>query len=215
MARVALRDGHVFAAAEEVAADRAASDEARVFAFRTLILALHPGLNYDYGRLASQNAPAWCIGVSPVAGVNVAEGAPLPEGYEGRVRAFARRVAADTTEPEPVRLAAQCALVQRAGMPRPGSHDHWAVIVPAQVGLRHVCGSTFVATNPHGVPMEVLYRVVETGETGLLRLPPDPSRKTPSETPFTPRTRGTVELWENLPDGERITSARSGRVRCR
>jgi hypothetical protein len=105
-----LRDGNVFLAAYEVLGDKSATPQARVFAVRTLLLALRPNSYLTYPDLADETGgrQRTCYGSGGSFHLVVHPGTPLPPDYDVRVREIGARLAADASEPRAVRRAAAC-----------------------------------------------------------------------------------------------------------
>jgi len=104
-----LRDANVAAAALEAVAERTASVQARVFAFRVLIDALSPGRILTYPQLTgASDVPQACFGLPASLHFQVADGAPLPSDFQTRVAAVAGDVLRDSSAPQEVRRAAAC-----------------------------------------------------------------------------------------------------------
>ena len=99
-----LLDGQVIQAALEIVEDRAATKQARVFAFRTLILAVSPGRVLTYEQLSGQD----CFGLPRSLHHQVESGAPLPADFHERIRLAAERVGGDAEAAHEVRRAAVC-----------------------------------------------------------------------------------------------------------
>lgn len=107
-----LRDRALYEAALEIAGDRAASVPARVFAFRALLLLNEPRLSIRYEDMVSTAGSrtgarggcsfSWRRGGMPYTGT------ALPADFKDRITAVAKRVRGDSSEPEPVRVAAKC-----------------------------------------------------------------------------------------------------------
>lgn len=106
-----LRDGQVFTAAHEIAEDRSASPQARVFAVRTLIWSISPGRWYRYSDLADDaSGRTDCIG-DLYTDFEYTEGAALPPDYLQRVLELAERLMKIEEESQAVKNAAICARV--------------------------------------------------------------------------------------------------------
>ena len=105
-----LRDGDLFTAAFELARDRAASPEARVFAIRVLMWAYLPGMELSYSHLIDTNGDGipTCGGIGPSLHGELVRRTPLPAGWVESGRALGRSLALDSTEVAPVRQAARC-----------------------------------------------------------------------------------------------------------
>lgn len=101
-------DSAVFAAAAEIARDPAASAEARVSAFRTLVYTLWPGSYMTLGQLVSRD----CFGLGPSLHLSLGLGAPLPRDYLLRIRELGASVRDDTSNPPDLRNAAACAWIR-------------------------------------------------------------------------------------------------------
>lgn len=99
-----LTDGQVFEAALDVAGDEAATREARVIAFRTLILAISPGRVLTYAQLSGSN----CFGLPASQHFEAQQGAPLPADHGARIAQLATRIATDASAPAEVQRAAAC-----------------------------------------------------------------------------------------------------------
>ena len=109
---IQLRDGAVFAVSAQIARDRSASPEARVFAIRTLIWSLRPGYGITYDDLAGAGeGSGGCYSHGPELHFQPTDGAPLPAGHASEVQAVAEQILLDAAEPAPVRSAARCALL--------------------------------------------------------------------------------------------------------
>ena len=111
-----FRDTAVVNAAMSVASDPAASVPARVYALRTIWVLRKGNAGIAYEQLLPWEEfrgewSARCeIGVNVVDGHPFwTEGATLPPGFESDLRAFARRLAFDRSQPVEVRTAAKCA----------------------------------------------------------------------------------------------------------
>lgn len=102
-----LLDGNIFQAAARIADDAAASQEARVFALRTLVWSLEPRLDLRFDGLVSGNGR--CI-LGAALHISTWEGSPLPGNRRKRVEEVARRLSTSTAASVPVRNAAACAL---------------------------------------------------------------------------------------------------------
>lgn len=105
-----IRDGEVFAASLDVAADPAASAAARVFALRTLVSTLSPGRILSYEQMTRSDAERACAGLLPSSHEMFSEGRPLPANPESLARDVALRVARDPSSPAHVVHAARCVL---------------------------------------------------------------------------------------------------------
>ncbi len=103
-----VRDGHLFAAALDVAADHGATPEARAAGVLAAALATRPNLGFDLAALMRQGE----VGPCPVQvydhTVTAAGAAPLPGDASTRVAATVLQLA-DASEPLLVRRAANCA----------------------------------------------------------------------------------------------------------
>jgi hypothetical protein len=108
---IQLRDGDVYTAAMEVAADRGASREARVFAIRTIIWSMYPGGGIDYSALS--DGSQGCLGQGPSTHTEVTQGTSLPSDYVARAKSLARTLTEDGMEPAAVRRAASCLRIVR------------------------------------------------------------------------------------------------------
>ncbi len=105
-----IRDGEVFAASLEVAADPAASAAARVFALRTVVSTLSPGRVLSYEQMTRPDAERACAGLLPSSHETLSEGRPLPVHPESLARDVALRVTRDRSSPAQVVHAARCVL---------------------------------------------------------------------------------------------------------
>lgn len=112
---IRLRDGEIFQAAMQVAADRGASTQARVFAIRTLMWSMYPGGGLDYADLADlvQGRPRSCFGPGPSTHTSVTQGTALPADFVARAKALAKTLDHDATEALAVRRAAVCLTLLR------------------------------------------------------------------------------------------------------
>lgn len=102
-----LRDREIYEASLQLAGDRAASEVARVFAFRNLVWMVRPdaGLeDFDPWHEVSLG----CLGVTQDQ--DAVELRPLPADYREVIRDFARRAVRDPSEPRPIRKSAACVL---------------------------------------------------------------------------------------------------------
>ncbi|MDT8368904.1 MAG: hypothetical protein RQ745_06825 [Longimicrobiales bacterium] len=111
-----LHDGRIFDALMDVAGDRSALREARVYAFEMLLTIRspirRPAEGFRSGLDPETGFPLEACSGRPAGGRPVAfeEGAvPLPLDFEERIKALARRVYDDETEHDVVRGAAFCA----------------------------------------------------------------------------------------------------------
>lgn len=101
-----FRDGNLFQTAARIARDAAASPEARVFSFRTLMWSYEPRLELQFAGLVAGTGR--CVAGMPFD-VATWEGSPLPGNRRKQVEDVARRVLASSPS-EQVRNAAACAL---------------------------------------------------------------------------------------------------------
>jgi hypothetical protein len=111
---IRLRDGGLFSAALEIAGDRGASPEARVYAIRTLMWAMYPGGAIHYADLADviPNHQRSCFGAGPSTHTVVTPGeTAMPADYVTQAKTLARRINADAAEPHRVRRAAVCLML--------------------------------------------------------------------------------------------------------
>ena len=111
---IKLRDGELFGVALDIAGDRIASIEARIFSIRTLMWAMYPGGALEYDDLADlrPSGQRSCFGAGPSTHTIITRGAtPLPPDYVARAKAVAQRLNEDAGEPRPVRRAAVCLLL--------------------------------------------------------------------------------------------------------
>jgi hypothetical protein len=104
-----FRDGAVFNAALDVAGDRSATVQARVIAFRTLLVMMSPGRSLSYGQMTSLEENGTCLGRPRGFHDEVKEGAPLPPRHAELLRVAASRVIEDASVPAELRQAARCA----------------------------------------------------------------------------------------------------------
>lgn len=69
---------------------------------------------------------------------------------------------------------------------------------PGPVDLVYVCGNKFLVTNANPTPVQVVYRVAGTNESGSLMLPEGPGGDPGySETELETKTPGVVELYDD------------------
>jgi hypothetical protein len=104
-------DRQLFEAAEEIALDRSASTQSRVFAVSALIAVVRDGFISEYEQLVGGFRPDGSVASrcwSVVSGEFRAVDTPLPSDAHERVAAVRRRLLADQTEPVDVRTAATC-----------------------------------------------------------------------------------------------------------
>jgi hypothetical protein len=101
----------MFAAAIEVAGDRSATPQARVYALRVLVWALNPGGWISYADLAGtgQSDRRVCLRYGTPFHTQIVSGEPLPGDYVERVHRLAASILDDASEPVTVRSAAFCA----------------------------------------------------------------------------------------------------------
>jgi hypothetical protein len=110
-----LRDGALYEAAVEIAADRSASVPARVFALLGLLHRTQQGRSAGYGDLIGgfyeEHGLRWvrggCARTVVIDDLRI-DGSPLPADYRERINTLARRLRSDTTEPLDVQTAAAC-----------------------------------------------------------------------------------------------------------
>lgn len=110
-----LRDGELFRASLEVAADRGASRESRVFALLSLLHTVRFGRSAEYRHMVGgfqedaglRRVRGGCARTFVNDDVRMV-GSPLPADYAERVRALAERLRTDATEPLDVQTAASC-----------------------------------------------------------------------------------------------------------
>lgn len=107
-----LRDRHLFEAALEIGGDRSASLPARMFALRALLMLVEPGMQPSYAELSrvkhSNARRRWSCDLGKVRDAYMRGGVPLPADYERQAEALAKRIDADSLEPEELRYAAKC-----------------------------------------------------------------------------------------------------------
>jgi hypothetical protein len=106
-----LRDSAVFEAAVDIARNRSASTQARVWALRTLANYIDP--NGIYGAITdtytdASGAHPVCVSNRAAGTVAFYEGRPLPSDFAGRARATAAMISNEPGEPGTVRTAASC-----------------------------------------------------------------------------------------------------------
>lgn len=100
------RDSALFGAGLQLASDRGATKESRVFALRYLLSLVQPGMLASYGDFA-RKSEHWCMGQA-IRTDMLTEGRPLPIGYVEIIRVFGTRASEDAANPLEVRLAASC-----------------------------------------------------------------------------------------------------------
>jgi hypothetical protein len=103
-----FRDGEVFAAAVEVAADRTATIPARVFAFRTLITSLSPGRVLSYAQMTRSDVQRACSGLLPSTHDEITAGTALPVNAEEVAREISTQAAGEPGAPSELVHAASC-----------------------------------------------------------------------------------------------------------
>ncbi|HEX8395631.1 MAG TPA: hypothetical protein VF665_24985 [Longimicrobium sp.] len=107
-----LHDGTLFQEVLAVADDRQATSTARVVAWMSLYALAHPdrSVRYEHFVRLADVAPGstQCSGIRMHPAVPEQGATSLPSAYREQVRAVARRVAADESEPRAVRGAAGC-----------------------------------------------------------------------------------------------------------
>ena len=82
----------------------------------------------------------------------------------------------------------------------------------APLDLSYLCGNRFLVTNARTVPVSVTYRVVGTGETGVVEVAAAPLEDPAvSEQEIETRTRGTVEI---LLEGRHVVARANEAVPC-
>jgi len=201
---VVLRDGRIFDAALAIVSDPAASPEARLFASRTIILALQPHLYLSYLELADGN----CYGsIRGAHATHARAGAPMPADFAESARAVSVRVFNDSTTPDAVRRAARCISIHDAApfrepaTAKPGQEVH-----VQDLELAYVCGNTFRVLNPYPVEMTVGYRVERSSEKGSAVVPAE------GEQTITTRHTGRVRLVDE--DGVEIAVVANERRKC-
>lgn len=185
---VVLRDGRMFDAALDIIGDAAASPEARVFASRTIILALQPHLYLSYPELADGN----CYGrIRGAHATHPRAGTPMPAGFAESSRAISIRVFNDSTAPNSVRRAARCVAIHDAAPFRePATVQPGDEVQVQDLGLAYVCGNTFRVINPYPLEMTVGYRVERSSEKGSTVVPAE------GERTITTRHTGRVRLLD-------------------
>jgi hypothetical protein len=112
-----VSDRRLFEAAEEIALDRTASPQARVFAISALIAAVRDGFFSEYEQLVGGYGPEGHVAGgcwTAVSGRFLAQGTPLPPDARERAISIRQKLLADQTEPRDVRTAATCLLPRRA-----------------------------------------------------------------------------------------------------
>lgn len=104
-----FRDGEVFTAARDVAADRGASIPARVFAFRTMLTALSQGRVLSYAQMTRSDAERACAGLLPSTHDKFTDGSPLPlDARNAAQEVAAALLAGEAAAPPEVMQAARC-----------------------------------------------------------------------------------------------------------
>lgn len=100
-----------------IAADRNASQSARVFALMGVLRMLHPNEVIDVAtltrseRVGTHYRPSWCMG-GVTAGIRQRIiGAPVDAGARSRMRQVGRTILSEANNPAAVRAAAYCASV--------------------------------------------------------------------------------------------------------
>lgn len=102
-----LQDTAFYRAASQLVQDRSASPEARVAAIRNLLGMLYQGV-YAASYTSMMTEGAGCA-MAGHTGMLPPDGTGLPPGAEAHVSQLLTAIAADETEPVPVRSAAGCA----------------------------------------------------------------------------------------------------------
>lgn len=110
-----LRDGELFRASLDVAGNRGASPQARVFALLSLLHTVRVGRSADYRHMVGgfeedsglRRVRGGCARIFVSDDVRIV-GSPLPADYGERVRTLAQRLRKDVTEPLDVQTAASC-----------------------------------------------------------------------------------------------------------
>jgi hypothetical protein len=110
-----LRDGELFGASLDVAGDRGASPQARVFALLSLLHTVRFGRSADYRHMVGgfeedsglRRVRGGCARIFVSDDVRIV-GSPLPVDYAERVQTLAERLRTDVTEPLDVQTAASC-----------------------------------------------------------------------------------------------------------
>lgn len=103
-----LLDRGIYTAATGIAENRAATPEARVFAIRTLVWLVDPGLTVTYSNLASEGLQAPRCFVGGQVRPEVQHGTPLPPDFRRRLFDLAVRVVQSPNEIPAVQSAANC-----------------------------------------------------------------------------------------------------------
>jgi hypothetical protein len=104
-----IRDRAIYEAGLEVFSADAAAPEARVFAARLLAWLFLPGADLRYRDMVPPDGtPSMCFVRRPPIDLEIIRGELLPPGWPDVVRAAAKRVREDSSQPPIVRQAAAC-----------------------------------------------------------------------------------------------------------
>ena len=107
-----LRDGQIFSVAIAIVGNKAASQEARVYAARTLLYALRPDSGIEYDALIDRNQQ--CYGGGPGPHQSYTNGTtPLPGDYAQQVRSMGERIMRDASETPQLRHVGMCLYLAR------------------------------------------------------------------------------------------------------
>lgn len=195
----AMRDTRILSALGDAARDRGRPTEVRFGALRVLMSYLEPRLQVLPGQLETLDGPVR----SPTHRVQTLTPSPLSENAPVAVGVIFRDLSFD-----PELGAAVQYLRQEAAYWNPS-----AVALTSQaIKVHYLCGNRFRIRNKDNIAIQVGYEVQETGEESVVNMEARPEQGPPSETIFTTRTTGTVQILYN---GEVLATERNKGKGCK
>lgn len=195
-----FRDTRILVALDRVARDPGRGREFRFAALRILMSYLEPTLEVHPGQLQSLDGPIWSA--SPHFSPEPTD-SPLTSNAAAAIGVIFRDLSND-----PELGAAIQYLRQEAASANPSG----VALAPQAIKLHYLCGNRFRIRNKENIAITVGYEVQETGEEKMIPVEARPAQGPPSETIFTTRTRGTVDLIYN---NEILTSERNKGKECK
>ncbi len=206
-----LRDGEVFTALKDIAADAGAVDIPRNLSLRALAAYERGSVSITYEDMTSIPAGGVCDpGRMHVLEPKVIQGTPLPADYTTQLVSLASQLESSGSTPASVKSAARClkgALPADLAYPLPPPPP----AVGSLIELTYVCLNEFGIRNRNEAPVQVTYEVSGSNERATLSVPGRTGTAPYAEITFWTRTKGRVTLYFT---GVQVGSQRNEGTAC-